>query len=94
MCLELPQDDANQVIRLLLKTAMEVANGKDWKAEARSTPDDNIATDDDGEEKVDSRDKVRTMACYTHVLWPEPLSSNVPGDCPFNRDDLEVVARC
>lgn len=58
LCLELPQDDANQVIRLLLKTAMEVANGKDWKAEARSTPDDNIATDDDGEEKVDSRDKV------------------------------------
>ncbi|VDL74281.1 unnamed protein product [Nippostrongylus brasiliensis] len=58
LCLELPQDDANQVIRLLLKTAMEVANGKEWKRETRETSADGSATDDDGEEKSDNRDKV------------------------------------
>ncbi|KAK6054224.1 hypothetical protein COOONC_08269, partial [Cooperia oncophora] len=58
LCLELPHDESSQVIRLLLKTAMEIANGRDWKGEVRETLDDNASTDDDGEDKSESRDKV------------------------------------
>ncbi|KAK6054226.1 hypothetical protein COOONC_08271, partial [Cooperia oncophora] len=53
-----PHDESSQVIRLLLKTAMEIANGRDWKGEVRETLDDNASTDDDGEDKSESRDKV------------------------------------
>ncbi|KAK5984579.1 hypothetical protein GCK32_003202 [Trichostrongylus colubriformis] len=58
LCLELPHDDTSKVIRMLLKTAMEVANGRDWKAEIRETSDDGTNADDDGEDKSESRDKV------------------------------------
>ncbi|EPB74543.1 HEAT repeat protein [Ancylostoma ceylanicum] len=58
LALELPPDDASQVIRMLLKTSMEIANGKEWKSEARETSEDGSATEDDGDERSDSRDKV------------------------------------
>ncbi|PIO55945.1 hypothetical protein TELCIR_22664, partial [Teladorsagia circumcincta] len=58
LCLELPHDDTSQVIRMLIKTAMEVANGRDWKGEIRETSDDGSAADDDSEDKSETRDKV------------------------------------
>uniref|UniRef100_A0A7I4Y9Y5 Sister chromatid cohesion protein PDS5 A n=1 Tax=Haemonchus contortus TaxID=6289 RepID=A0A7I4Y9Y5_HAECO len=58
LCLELPHDESSQVIRMLIKTAMEVANGKEWKGEIREASDESAAIDDDGEDKSESRDKV------------------------------------
>ncbi|KIH64126.1 hypothetical protein ANCDUO_05567 [Ancylostoma duodenale] len=37
---------------------MEIANGKEWKSDVRETSEDGSATEDDGDEKSESRDKV------------------------------------
>ncbi|KAJ1370101.1 hypothetical protein KIN20_031754 [Parelaphostrongylus tenuis] len=57
LALELPHDEANDVIRTLLKIAMEVANGKEWRNDNRETSDDG-GTGDEGEERSEVRDKV------------------------------------
>ncbi|ETN73740.1 HEAT repeat protein [Necator americanus] len=58
LALELPPTDASQVIRMLLKTSMEVANSKDWKSGVRATSDDGSTTEDDDDERSESRDKI------------------------------------
>ncbi|KAK6743290.1 hypothetical protein RB195_010508 [Necator americanus] len=58
LALELPPTDASQVIRMLLKTSMEVANSKDWKSGVRATSEDGSTTEEDDDERSESRDKI------------------------------------
>ncbi|KHJ89508.1 hypothetical protein OESDEN_10665 [Oesophagostomum dentatum] len=57
LAVDLPPEDATQVLRTLLKTSMEVANGKEWRSETQAS-EDGSATEDDGDERSESRDKV------------------------------------
>ncbi|VDM58214.1 unnamed protein product [Angiostrongylus costaricensis] len=57
LALELPHDEANEVIRTLIKTAMEIANGKEWKNDNREASEEGGASDE-GEERSEVRDKV------------------------------------
>uniref|UniRef100_A0A1I7XSU8 Sister chromatid cohesion protein PDS5 homolog A n=1 Tax=Heterorhabditis bacteriophora TaxID=37862 RepID=A0A1I7XSU8_HETBA len=76
LALELPSDEAGIIIRQLIKTALEITNGKEWKKEKEREKSDELNGQSEGENEEKSESKEKAVGMIAKLLRDVDQVSN------------------